>query len=174
MRCKESSNRCQRLTYRLMADNSEKNISLCKEIVDGSWSNWTDVGECKGMERAEGQDQVEGLENYRCGEGRKTVERSCHRTVGGTFCKSRGKDYRGVLERRSHECYSGDCPGESSFKHFNFDNKFTLNVFQVWETLDTCDASEGETSKVKQVLKLKGKEYQRSIDCFNSLDYGWY
>jgi len=62
VRSKESSNRCQRLTYRLMADNSEKNISLCKEIVDGSWSNWTDVGECKGVERVEGHDEVEGLE----------------------------------------------------------------------------------------------------------------
>ena len=119
-------------------------------------------------------ERVEGLENYRCGYGYKTVERNCSRTVGGAFCKRGGEDYRGVLERRSVECYSGDCPGESSFKHLNFDNKFTLTVLQVWETLDTCDASEGETSKVKQVLKLKGEKYQRSVECFNALNYGWY
>ena len=152
----------------MMADNSDRNISLCKEIKDGSWTKWTDVEECKGLER------VTGLEEYRCGYGYKTVERNCSRTVGGAFCKRGGEDYRGVLERRAHKCFSGDCPGESSFKHFDFDNKFTLNVFQVWKTLDTCDARKGETSEVKQVLKLKGKEYQRSVECFNALKNGWY
>ena len=105
MRCQESSNRCQRLTYKMMADNSDRNISLCKEIKDGSWTKWTDVEECKGLER------VTGLEEYRCGYGYKTVERNCSRTVGGAFCKRGGEDYRGVLERRSVDCYSGDCPG---------------------------------------------------------------
>ena len=94
------------MTYKMMADNSDRNISLCKEIVDGSWSNWTDVGECKGLEK------VEGLENYRCGEGHKTVERSCTRNVGGAFCQRNGTDYRGVSERSVVNCDSGDCPGE--------------------------------------------------------------
>ena len=119
VRCLESSNRCRRLTYKMMADNSDRNISLCKEIPDGFWTNWTDVGACKGLEK------VEGLENYRCGEGHKTVERSCTRNVGGAFCiQDDGTDYRGVSERRSFICYSGDCPGELSSKHFELDNKF--------------------------------------------------
>ena len=130
MRSKESSNRCQRLTYKMMADNSDRNISLCKEIVDGSWSNWTDVGECKGLEKVEDLDKVEGLENYRCGEGHKTVERSCTRNVGGAFCiQDDGTDYRGVSERSVVTCDSGNCPGEFSINHFDFD-EFQLMCFQ--------------------------------------------
>ena len=131
MRCQESSNRCQRLTYKMMADNSDRNISLCKEIPDGFWTNWTDVGVCNGLEK------VEGLENYRCGEGYKTVERSCSRTLGGAFCiQDDGTDYRGVSERSVVTCDSGDCPGESSFKHLKRDNEFQLICFKFgkdWE-----------------------------------------
>ena len=117
MRCLENSNRCQRLTYKMMADNSDRNISLCTEIRDGSWSSWTEVEECRGLEK------VEGLRKYRCGEGYKTSERTCNRTLGGKFCQINGEEYRGILERRSVSCHSGDCPGESSLMEMNYNYK---------------------------------------------------
>ena len=74
MRCLENSNRCQRLTYKMMADNSRRNISLCTDIVDGTWTEWTDLEACMGGEK------VDGLEGFQCGEGYKTQQRKCKRT----------------------------------------------------------------------------------------------
>ena len=105
LKCKETSNRCQRLTHRMMADNSRRNISLCTDIVDGTWTEWTDLEACRGLEK------VDGLRKFRCGEGYKTQQRKCKRTLGGEFCQLDGTDYRGILERRSDNCSSGDCPG---------------------------------------------------------------
>ena len=105
LRCKETSNRCQRLTHRMMADNSRRNISLCTDIVDGTWTEWTDLEDCRGLEK------VDGL-LIRCGEGYKTQQRKCKRTLGGKFCQLNGTDYRGIVELRPKICSSGDCPGK--------------------------------------------------------------
>ena len=58
------TNRGQRLTYRLIADNWERNLTFCQEIIDGTWSNWSNLGECRGTQK------VEGVEEFRCGEGK--------------------------------------------------------------------------------------------------------
>ena len=63
IRTVEKTNRCQRLSYKLIADNRERNLTFCREIIDGSWSSWTDLGDCKGTQK------VDGVEGFRCGEG---------------------------------------------------------------------------------------------------------
>ena len=35
----------------MIADNRERKLAICKEIVDGKWSNWTDLGDCKGCQQ---------------------------------------------------------------------------------------------------------------------------
>ena len=60
----ETTNRCQRLTYKMIADNKERNLTFCRDIIDGTWSNWTDLGQCRGTQK------VEGVEGFRCGEGK--------------------------------------------------------------------------------------------------------
>ena len=98
----EKTNRCQRLTYKMIADNRERKLAICQEIVDGKWSNWTDLGDCKGLQQ---------VENYSCGPGYQHRERKCARTLGGKFCQVDGEDYEGRTMRISVECNSGDCPG---------------------------------------------------------------
>ena len=61
----EKTNRCLRLSYKLIKTNSERNLTLCKEIKDGTWSSWTDLEGCKGTQR------VDGVEGARCGEGKR-------------------------------------------------------------------------------------------------------
>ena len=61
----EKTNRCQRLSYKLIKTNSERNLTLCKEIKDGTWSSWTEMEVCKGTQK------VEGVEGARCGEGKR-------------------------------------------------------------------------------------------------------
>ena len=101
----EKTNRCQRLTYRMIADNRERKLAICKEIVNGKWSEWSDLGDCVGLQ------EDEGVANYTCGLGYKQQQRSCTRTLGGKFCQVDGEDYRGRIERNSVECVSGDCHG---------------------------------------------------------------
>ena len=57
------TNRCQRLTYRMIADNRERNLTVCQAIIDGRWSDWSDLGECKGTQK------IEDVGGFRCGEG---------------------------------------------------------------------------------------------------------
>ena len=101
----EKTNRCQRLSYKMIADNWERKLSICQEIVDGAWSDWRDLGDCKGLQ------EVEGVADYRCGLGYKHRQRNCVRTLGGKFCQLDGEDYKGTIKRTSAECISGDCPG---------------------------------------------------------------
>ena len=101
----EKTNRCQRLSYKMIAANWERKLSICQEIVDGTWSDWRDLGDCKGLQ------EVEGVADYRCGLGYKHRQRNCVRTLGGKFCQLDGKDYKGTIMRISAECISGDCPG---------------------------------------------------------------
>ena len=101
----EKTNRCQRLSYKMIADNWERKLSICQEIVDGEWSDWRDLGDCKGLQ------EVEGVADYRCGLGYKHRQRNCVRTLGGKFCQLDGEDYKGTIKRISAECISGDCPG---------------------------------------------------------------
>ena len=64
IRAVEKTNRCQRLSYKMVAENKERNLTICQDIIDGVWSDWSDLGECKGTQK------VEGLEGFRCGEGK--------------------------------------------------------------------------------------------------------
>ena len=90
----------------MISDNPRK-IKECDEIVDGNWTEWMDLGECKGTQ------VVEDLEDNKCGEGFKEQERNCTKTLGGRFCKlDDGSDYKGIIYRRSIECHALDCPSE--------------------------------------------------------------
>ena len=139
----------------MISDNREKNLAICQDIVDGKWSNWTDLGDCKGLQQ---------VENYSCGPGYQHRERKCARTLGGKFCQVDGEDYEGRIMRISVECDSGDCPGFScSVKqktHFNL-------IFLVWEDNGTCIAPSGKKGSIKQVLKLGEKIIrERKSACF--------
>ena len=117
----EKTNRCQRLSYKLIKTNSERNLTLCKEIKDGTWSSWTDLGDCKGAQK------IEGVEGARCGEGKRRGavlpnqrlhcqgyqrrKRYCSRTLGGKFCQNDGTDYRAQFMINLTECSSEPCPG---------------------------------------------------------------
>ena len=101
----EKTNRCQRLSYKLIKTNSERNLTICKKIIDGKWTEWRDIVDCEGIQ------EVEGVPDYRCGLGYKQQEKSCVRTLGGTFCQLDGDDYKGTILRNSVKCHSGDCPG---------------------------------------------------------------
>ena len=105
IRTVEKTNRCQRLSYKLIADNRERKLTICKEIVDGKWTEWRDLGDCEGLE------EVEGVANYTCGIGYQQQQRNCARTLGGKFCQLDEKDYKGTVMRNSEMCHSGDCPG---------------------------------------------------------------
>ena len=113
LKCKETSNRCQRLTHKMMADNSRRNISLCTDIVDGTWTEWTDLEDCRGLQK------VDGLRRFRCGEGYKTQQRKCDRTLGGKFCQIDGEDYKSKTEPRISECSGQKCPGQLINKNLN-------------------------------------------------------
>ena len=89
----------------MIADHRERNLTVCQEIKDGSWSDWKDLGDCEGLQ------EVEGVANYSCGLGLKPRERNCARTLGGKFCQLDGEDYKGTVMRNSKMCHSGDCPG---------------------------------------------------------------
>ena len=39
----EKTNRCQRLTHKMIADNSERKLAICQKIVDGKWSDWINI-----------------------------------------------------------------------------------------------------------------------------------
>ena len=106
IRTPEKTNRCQRLAYRIIADNEKRKLVICPEVVDGKWSNWTDLGRCEGLQ------EVEGVANYTCGLGYKQRQRNCARTLGGKFCQLDGKDYKGRIEKSLVRCNSVDCPGE--------------------------------------------------------------
>ena len=54
----------------MIADNRERNLAVCQEIIDGRWSDWSDSGECKGSQK------IEGVEGFRCGEGKKLGRKS--------------------------------------------------------------------------------------------------
>ena len=51
----------------MIADHRERKLTICQDIIDGRWSNWTDLGDCKGTQK------VEGVEGFRCGEGKTVV-----------------------------------------------------------------------------------------------------
>ena len=48
----------------MIADNMERNLAVCQDIIDGRWSDWSDSGECKGSQK------IEGVEGFRGGEGK--------------------------------------------------------------------------------------------------------
>ena len=50
----------------MIADNRERNLTVCKEIKDGMWSDWADLIDCKGTQKIDGSEE-------RCGEGRTVV-----------------------------------------------------------------------------------------------------
>ena len=54
------------MSYKLIADNKERNLAVCQDLIDGRWTDWADLGNCKGTQ------EVEGVEGFHCGEG-KTV-----------------------------------------------------------------------------------------------------
>ena len=96
------TNRCQRLTYKLMADN--RDLTICKDR-GGRWSDWINLGDCKGTQK------VDGVAGFQCGEGYQVRGRYCTRTLGGNFCKINGVDYKGKVMRHSFDCFSDECPG---------------------------------------------------------------
>ena len=100
----KKTNRCQRLTHKMISYNSDRKLAICRDIIDGTWSEWTDMGACKGLEEVEGT-------NYICGPGYKQRQRNCTRTLGGKFCQIDGQDYKGTIMRNSVECDSRECPG---------------------------------------------------------------
>ena len=107
VRCvEENSNRCRRLSHKMIEENTERKLTLCsEEIQAGEWSGWTDLQSqpCLGL------DTVEGIN---CGPGNRTQSRTCTRELGGQFCRDQdGKEVEEDLEFRLTECFKGDCPG---------------------------------------------------------------
>lgn len=89
----------------MIADNWERDLNLCRDIIDGTWSDWGDLGACEGLE------EVEGF-NGTCGLGYKQQQKNCTRTLGGKFCQLDGEDYKGTIMRMLNvKCDSRACPG---------------------------------------------------------------
>ena len=123
----EKTNRCQRLAYRLIDNNRKRKLAICKEIIDGKWTEWRDLGDCEGLE------EVEGVANYTCGIGYQQQQRNCARTLGGTFCQLDGKDYKGTIMRHSVRCFSRSCPGLLLRNRYSISNYFFLSLAKHWE-----------------------------------------
>ena len=39
----EKTNRCQRLIHKMIADNGERKLAICKENDDGKWRDWIKI-----------------------------------------------------------------------------------------------------------------------------------
>ena len=82
----------------MIADNRERKLTTCKEIVDGEWSEWTDLEECIYVQAGN-----------TCGPGYKKQRRNCDRTLGGRFCKDEGADYKAGFMLQIIDCDSKPC-----------------------------------------------------------------
>ena len=99
----------------------------------------------------------------------------------GTAPELSGERFVSVAERTTEECWREGLSTVTAetvrvsltFNILNLINKFKLQLFQVWETLGTCNANKGQAGTVRQVLQLEGEERERSTECFNAQENGW-
>ena len=68
------------------------------------WLEWEDEESCKTVREAEGSP---------CGPGYRGQRRKCDRSLGGKYCRAKGKEVLEDVQHRTTKCSLAECPGWS-------------------------------------------------------------
>ena len=91
----------------MLRNNRGENLVQCadSQIMDGEWTDWKIIEECKGIEKV-------GKSNLTCGFSRTIRRKKCQRSLGGKYCQNKqGIDVPENILVETVSCQDKKCPG---------------------------------------------------------------